>query len=234
MRRFWEARAQEDPYFFVDNRLHYGKPDLERFWAGGREAVDDILGSLGVSIPAGATAIDIGCGVGRTTRVLAERAALVKAIDVSERMLEVAREVNPHLTNVEWIHGDGISLAGIADASADVVFEFVVFHHIPDPAITLGYIADIGRVLRPGGWAAIQVSNQPHKHARQRFGARLRGAVRAMRRRGPRGQNHPAWRGSSIDLQRLREVAERSGMSVERVEGAGTIYCLVLLRKARA
>lgn len=68
-------------------------------------------------------------------------------------MLELAREHNPALDAVEWIHGDGTSLEPLADASADACFSQVVFQHIPDPEITLGYVAEMGRVLRPGGSA---------------------------------------------------------------------------------
>ena len=35
MQRFWDARAREDAFYFVDNTLNYRAPDLERFWAGG-------------------------------------------------------------------------------------------------------------------------------------------------------------------------------------------------------
>ena len=43
------------------------------------------------------------------------------------------REHNPGLANVEWIEGDGTSLAPIEDASADACVSHVVFQHIPDP-----------------------------------------------------------------------------------------------------
>lgn len=76
-------------------------------------------------------------------------------------MLERARALHAQLTNVKWIHGDGESLSGIADASVDAVFSHVVFQHIPDPRITLGYVREMGRVLRPGGWTAFQVSTDP-------------------------------------------------------------------------
>ena len=32
---FWDERAREDAFYFVDSRLDYGDPDVERFWAGG-------------------------------------------------------------------------------------------------------------------------------------------------------------------------------------------------------
>ncbi len=231
MKDFWDARAREDPFYFVDNRLQYGNADLERLWQSGREELDLMLGLLNVQIKPTDETVEVGCGVGRMTRVIAERSAGVVAIDISERMLDVARELNPQLENVRWMLGDGVSLNGIDDESVDVCQSYVVFHHIPDPEITLGYIGEIGRVLRPGGWAAAQISNQPAKHLRQPFRRRLKFAWRALRKRGPRGQNHAAWRGSSIDLDRLRAVAGEAGMTLERVVGEGQIYCLVLLRK---
>ena len=231
MRDFWDARAEEDPFFFVDNRVGYGSRDLERFWTGGREQLDHMHALLEIEPEEGGDVVEIGCGVGRITRVLAERAATVTAIDVSERMLEVADELNPGLDNVRWMLGDGSSLAGVDDESADFVHSYVVFHHIPDPEITLGYVREIARVLRPGGRTAFQVSNELAKHRPHPVVRRLKLAWRALRGRGPRGQNHPAWRGSPVSVERLREVADESGLAVDRIVGEGTIRCFVLLRK---
>jgi SAM-dependent methyltransferase len=230
MREFWDARAEENAVFFVDNRLDYRSPDLERFWKGGQEGLDLLLGELEVQIAPSDDVVEIGCGVGRMTRALAERGSSVRAIDVSERMLELARELNPHLDNVEWIQGDGASLAGIDSSSADVCHSDVVFQHIPDPEITLGYVREIGRVLRPGGWAGFQVSNARAIHRVPAL-TRMRLDLRAILGRGPRGQSHPAWRGSAVELERLQAVATAGGMEMERVAGEGTQYCRVLLRK---
>jgi len=232
MREFWDERAREDPFFFVDNRLAYGDPDLDRFWAGGREDVEGLLAAVEVEIDPEASIVEIGCGVGRLTRVLAARGRDVRALDVSERMLSLAREHNPGLDNVEWILGDGASLSGVASASADVCFSHVVFQHIPDPAITLGYVAEIGRVLRPGGWAAFQVSSEPGVHRPRPLGQRLRNAAASRRGRAPMGQAHPAWLGSAISLDRLRATGLDAGLETERVVGAGTQWCVVLMRKA--
>ena len=46
MRRFWDERAREDAFFFVDDRLTYRHPDLDSFWRGGEEALDGLLGRL--------------------------------------------------------------------------------------------------------------------------------------------------------------------------------------------
>src|SRR4051812_7915544 len=213
MRRFWDERADENAFYFVDNRLDYRHPDAERFWAMGEEALDKILSLLGVRIEPGDRVVEIGCGVGRLTRPLAARAADVRALDVSGRMLELAREHNGALGNVTWILGDGTTLHGVASESATVCVSHVVFQHIDDPQVTLGYIREIGRILEPSGWAAFQVSNDPsvHRHHRERR-VPVRERVRTLLGRSPRGQKHPAWLGSTVELDELRSAADDGGM----------------------
>jgi SAM-dependent methyltransferase len=230
MRRFWNDRAREDAFYFVDSRQPYRSPRPEIFWDADA-LLDRLLGGLGVTLAATDAILEIGCGVGRITRVLADRAARVIALDVSDEMLTRARELNPELTNVSWILGDGVSLEGIADESVDGCVSVVVFQHIPDPEVTLGYVREVGRVLRPGGWAALQVSDNPDIH-RPRPGLAPR--IRALIGRAPRGQRHPAWLGSSVGPSQLGRAGEDAAMTVERVWGEGSQYCQVLLRKRRA
>jgi SAM-dependent methyltransferase len=227
-RRFWDERADEDAFYFIDNRLEYGRPDIERFWRSGEIDLERFLVALLAQIDQPDDVVEIGCGIGRMTRVLSRDAASVRALDISARMLQRAQHHNGELANVEWIHGDGSTLAGIDDESADVVVSHVVFQHIADPAVTLGYVREIGRVLRPGGWAGFQISNDPSVHrSNRRFGD----SARTLFRRAPRGQGHPDWLGSCVDLDDLRAVSEQAGMDVERVVGAGTQLCLVRTRK---
>jgi SAM-dependent methyltransferase len=226
--RFWDERAREDAFFFVDNRRGYKEADVESFFAQGERDLDHFLGLLGAAVQPNDVALDIGCGLGRLTRVLAERSARVIALDVSAEMLARAQELNAHLDNVEWVHGDGTSLAGVADGTVDAAVSFVVFQHIPEPEVTLDYVRELGRVLRPGGWAAFQVSTDPSIH-RPRGG--LRDRVMARIGRAPRGQDHPAWLGSAVDLDDLRAAAGDGGLELERVELAGTQFCLVLARR---
>jgi len=227
MSAFWDARARENAPYFVDNRLDYRRPDWGAFWRGGEDDLATFIALLDLRIGSAETVVEIGCGLGRITRALASRAAHVVALDVSPAMIAAAQQHNPGLPGVDWRVGDGESLTGVASASADGVFSHVVFQHVPDPAITYAYVAEIGRVLRPGGWAAFQVSDDPGLHTPEPLGRRL---ARWLRR-GPRGATHEAWLGSAIDLPRLREVAHASGLAVERVVGAGTQFCLLALRR---
>ncbi len=146
-------------------------------------------------------------------------------------MLERARQHLGGLDNVELILGDGVSLAPIEDASADACISHVVFQHIPDPEITLGYVREIGRVLRPGGWAAFQISNDPAIHRRRDGIEGLGIRWRALRGRGPRGQADPAWLGSYVELDALRDAAADGGMAVEAISGEGTQLCFVRVRR---
>jgi len=104
----------------------------------------------------------------------------------------------------------------------------VVLQHMPDPALTLGYVREVGRALRPGGWAALQVSND---HGGHRRWVGIRHQIKALAGRAPRGLGHPAWIGSAVELDDLREAANDAGTDVEVVWGEGSQYCQVLLRK---
>lgn len=226
MGAFWDDRARENAAYFVENRLDYAAPDLEALWATGPEVLAAYEEGLGYTVHADDEVVEIGCGLGRVTRVLAARARHVHALDVSGEMLARARELNPGLANVTWSRNDGRTLAGLADASADAVFSHVVLQHVPDPAITYAYVTEIGRVLRPGGRAALQVSDDPAVHrARPGIADRARSAAG----RGPRGATHPAWLGSAVDLPTLRDTAARAGLTLARATGENTQFCLVLL-----
>jgi SAM-dependent methyltransferase len=229
MERFWDARAREDAYFFVDSRLDYGAADDRAFWAGGVDALNRLFDALRVELAADSVVVDIGCGLGRLTRPLGERAERVIAIDISTEMLDRARALNEDLVNVEWLHGDGTSLQPVPDESVDACVSHVVFRHIPDPAITLQYIRDMGRVLKPGGFAAFELSNDPSAHRRPPRSARSR--VAGVLGRRPRGSEHAAWLGSYVPLADIRRAAADASMDVERTVGEGTEFCAILLRK---
>jgi SAM-dependent methyltransferase len=234
MREFWDQRAEEDAFYFVDDRRAYGDRRPGSFWADGERDLDRLLTLAGITIEHGDTVLDIGCGVGRLTRVLAARAATVHGIDVSEAMIERARSLHPGLRNVSWIVGDGRTLQPLPDASIDLCVSHVVFQHIPDPQVTLGYVAEIGRVLRSGGRAAFQLSNDARAHHHRRGLAAARRRLAALARRGPRGQADAAWLGSAIELGTLHATADAAGLTVTATIGEGTQFCLIAVRRCDA
>jgi len=234
MRDFWDERAREDAFHFVDNREPYRRADVERFWREGERDLDTILSTLGLEIGSDDHVLDLGCGIGRLTRVLAARAARVTAVDVSPEMLARAQELSPELGNVEWVLGDGESLGGIEDGSVDAVVSHVVLQHIPSAKIQLGYVAEFGRVLRPGGWAAFGLSTDPRVHEPRRAPSAAqsrRGFFKALVGATPGGQDEPEWLGAFVPLDALGATAVQAGLELEQIEGAGTQFTLVRARR---
>jgi SAM-dependent methyltransferase len=226
--RYWDERARENPLYFVDNQLDYDNPDVEAFWRGGEEVLDHLFGSVGFAPRAEDVVVDIGCGVGRLTRALAARTSHVYGVDVSGEMLSLARRYNAELDNVEWLHGDGLGLAVLRDRSTDGCFSHVVFQHIPDPEVTLEYVREMARVLRPGGWTLFVVSSDPEIH---RGPARRGGRLRAFLGRETPDSSEQSWWGSAVDLAALQATAAGTGLRIEALLGPGTQFTTVFARK---
>jgi ubiquinone/menaquinone biosynthesis C-methylase UbiE len=97
------------------------------------------------------TILDLGCGTGRYSGPLAAHfGASVIAVDPSEQMLAQARA--KQAPGVSWLRGSGEDLP-LADASVDLVFMSMVFHHFAAPHQVA---RECRRVLRPGGSVVIR------------------------------------------------------------------------------
>lgn len=92
--------------------------------------------------------LDVGCGNGAFTEVMAARCApsAIAGIDPSEEQLGFAR-TRPGLSRGDFRKGDAMALP-FADASFDVAVMPLVIFFLPDPARG---VAEMARVVRPGG-----------------------------------------------------------------------------------
>ena len=100
---------------------------------------------------AGMRVLDLGCGTGDYTVVLARRGAWVTAVDLAPVALEVTRrraERNGVGGRIEVARMPAEALA-LADGAFDWVVGFGVLHHAQPSALG----AEARRVLRPGGRA---------------------------------------------------------------------------------
>jgi SAM-dependent methyltransferase len=93
-------------------------------------------------------ALDAACGTGRWAAYLSRRGHLVRGVDQSPEMLEVARAKLPHL---EFSQADLRSLP-LPAASVDLVVCSLALTHLPDLEQPL---VEFARVLRPGGGAVL-------------------------------------------------------------------------------
>jgi ubiquinone/menaquinone biosynthesis C-methylase UbiE len=110
------------------------------------------------------TAVDIGGGYGRLGVILADYADQVTVADPSTQQLGLAEQVFPGKPPFGRYLTDAAHL-GFPDASADLVTMVRVLHHLPDPEPEL---AELSRILRPGGYAVIEVANSVHAGRRFR------------------------------------------------------------------
>ena len=127
------------------------------------------LGRLGPL--AGLDVLDVAAGAGGGAIAMLQRGARVTAVDGSPAM---ARRIAARAPGVAAHVMDGAALA-LPDAAFDLAtscFGMVLF---PDPAAGM---AEMRRVLRPGGRAVVVTWTEPHRYA---LASRLRDAVIAVR-----------------------------------------------------
>lgn len=94
--------------------------------------------------------LDIGCGVGGIHPMLSDLPASLTGVDVSERCLARAREVN---AGVEYRAYDGATLP-FDDGTFDLCFTICVMHHVP-PARWPRFMSEMFRVTAAGGLAVV-------------------------------------------------------------------------------
>ena len=95
-------------------------------------------------------ALDLGCGVGRHALALARLGFEVEAVDASPAGLaELAKSAAREGLEIAGQQAAMTSLP-CADASFDLVLSWNVIYH-GDPRVVRGAVAEIARVLKPGG-----------------------------------------------------------------------------------
>lgn len=100
---------------------------------------------------------DVACGQGEMARQMARRGARVIGVDISIRLLEIARreeEANPQ--GIIYYHDDAQTLSSLSDAQFDGAFCHFALMDIPDLSATAG---SISRILRPGGWLVAAITH---------------------------------------------------------------------------
>lgn len=90
--------------------------------------------------------LEIGCGTGTFSRLLAGRADKVLAVDLSPQMIRLARESSKLYPNIEFVEGD-VMTHQLPDAQFDCVATLTTLHHLPTGRI----LEKIRKALKPGG-----------------------------------------------------------------------------------
>lgn len=113
---------------------------------------------------AGLAGLDIGCGEGHNTRLLARHGARVVAVDIAENFIAHARQAEAdEPLGIVYHVASAVNLT-FADASFDFATGFMSFMDIPE---TDQVMAEAWRVLKPGGFLQFSIChpcfNTPHR-----------------------------------------------------------------------
>ena len=108
----------------------------------------DMGALLGMLNPPPGHVLDLGCGTGWTSRLLARAGYSVTGVDIAQEPVEIARELaaEEHLSGVTFLAGDFEAAA--LPSACDYVLFYDALHHAEDEAAA---IKAAWTALRPGG-----------------------------------------------------------------------------------
>ncbi|WP_199618403.1 class I SAM-dependent methyltransferase [Paenibacillus alkalitolerans] len=142
----WYERSFQEDYLLV-----YKHRDA----SGAAKEVQTMSGWL--NLKKGARVLDLCCGAGRHSLVLADLGFSVTGVDLSETLLNEARS-NDRLRRVRWLQGDMRRVPD--DGPYDAVFNlFTSFGYFEDDEQNMQVLNEVGRLLTHGGRFAIDVLN---------------------------------------------------------------------------
>jgi trans-aconitate methyltransferase len=155
-KRDWEEMAKVDPLWAIlsSPEKRYGKWEIDEFLRTGQEEVCRLVQwAERLGLPRQRKcAVDFGCGVGRLTRALQVYFPECHGVDISSRMLEQARTITPSCQ----FHLAG-NLKEFPSEFANLIYSSLVLQHQPDVDQVAALLADMVRVLAPGGLLVFQM-----------------------------------------------------------------------------
>ncbi|MFI6471104.1 class I SAM-dependent methyltransferase [Streptomyces sp. NPDC050516] len=135
-----------------------------RIWAGRAEAYAGSFGKLcahpvprlldAARVRAGVRVLDVGTGTGTVAAAACARGARVTGVDAEISMVELAAQAVP----AAEMHLAALPQLPFSDGLFDAVTGNFVLNHVGRPRATL---AELRRVVRPGGWIAVTIWSVP-------------------------------------------------------------------------
>jgi SAM-dependent methyltransferase len=210
MRAEWNERAREDAHYFVA----FGRRDQDddEFFATAADLVRELESEL-KRLPADANrrALEIGCGPGRLMRPMSRRFGEIHGVDVSDEMIERARQKLAGIPHAHPHHASGSDLAQFESDSFDFIYSYAVFQHIPSADVVFSYLRETVRVLKPGGIARLQINGLPKS-----------------------AKVYTTWEGVRIGADEVHDFTRRHGMRLLSLTGVDTQYMWTTWQKPPA
>lgn len=155
--RGWGAKARllakaQQPGEQFRNAPYYdiAEPDMAQLW---HDLIWPRIHHLDFSC-----VLDLAAGHGRNSARLREVSEHIIIVDINEENIEYCRARFQGDDAFTFLRNDGLSLAGVADATVSLVYSFDSMVHF-DQDVVREYLREIRRVLTPGGSGFIHHSN---------------------------------------------------------------------------
>jgi ubiquinone/menaquinone biosynthesis C-methylase UbiE len=135
---------------------------MDEYFAYGLDETRDLMATmkhLGVNLGT-KTAVDFGCGLGRSTQALANYFDQVYGIDIASSILELANSYNLQNSKCKFILNDTNDLSRFRDNSVDLIWSSGVLY-LMSPLLCKNYLLEFLRVLVPGGVMVFQLPSCP-------------------------------------------------------------------------
>jgi len=211
-RECWDflAATKDTAYLMID-----GSETEEGFRATGRERAEAL--KKGLLITREDRVLEIGCGAARIGRELAPHCGSWYGVDVSPKMIELARSRTEHLSNVSLAAVEGPSLQIFSDNYFDRIYCWAVFFHLDKEDLFI-YIQEIYRTLKPGGLAYYDTWNLLDELGWKRWLLELE----RYRDFGKRPRHRNQW----STPQEMRRYSEKAGLTVLHLFGGFLIQVI--------
>lgn len=115
-----------------------------------RVAINDLKRLIGDPLPQGGTLLDVGCGQGKSFRLLRDafQPARLLGLDADPHSLSLAQAEAERESMAVELHSADCAQIPLPDSSVDIVFCHQTFHHLVEQERAL---TEFWRVLKPGG-----------------------------------------------------------------------------------
>jgi 2-polyprenyl-3-methyl-5-hydroxy-6-metoxy-1,4-benzoquinol methylase len=104
----------------------HGVSDKDKFWSSGREVASKLTNFINKD----SVVLDVGCGIGRVEKYLAPHVKEIFGVDISRRMIKIAKKALENYDNVYFIKNNGRDLSIFEDNKFDFVFSILVLQHL--------------------------------------------------------------------------------------------------------
>ncbi|UCE40692.1 MAG: methyltransferase domain-containing protein [Candidatus Aminicenantes bacterium] len=138
-----------------------------RLLTGGQ--LDNFYDRVIVHVKEGDRVLDIGCGTGALTLRAAKKRAIVKAIDINPRMLDVARakaKKADFSQNIEFVEMGVAELGNEPDQTYDVVLCGLCLSELSKKELDFA-VNEVSRILKPKGLFLVIDETRPQRFLRR-------------------------------------------------------------------